>query len=183
MHPRVRLGWMGRRVAQAAVDGTSCSPGGARVGALACRLDRQVAPLDEPRRSVRRAARRRADHRLVVGKIPTTSVRRPISLLTRSSGFVERSLVQCSDGSCRRVRSSSASRAARIPSAPLQPFEHVPDARAGLLEALGVEHLAQRGATARAGRGGRHHHVAEGGRAALPRAARTRAIAALSPSC
>ena len=39
-----------------------------------------------------------ADHRLVVGKIPTTSERRPISLLTRSSGLVERILVQCSDG-------------------------------------------------------------------------------------
>ena len=34
----------------------------------------------------------------VVGKIPTTSVRRPISRLTRSSGLVLRSLDQCSRG-------------------------------------------------------------------------------------
>ena len=33
-----------------------------------------------------------------LGKIPTTSERRPISLFTRSSGFVERILVQCSRG-------------------------------------------------------------------------------------
>jgi hypothetical protein len=30
-----------------------------------------------------------------LGKMPTTSLRRPISRLTRSSGFVERSLLQC----------------------------------------------------------------------------------------
>jgi len=34
------------------------------------------------------------DQRRVVGKDPTTSVRRPISRLKRSSGFVDRSLVQ-----------------------------------------------------------------------------------------
>jgi hypothetical protein len=40
-----------------------------------------------------------AQQRGVVGKIPTTSVRRPISRLTRSSGLVLRSLDQCSRGS------------------------------------------------------------------------------------
>jgi hypothetical protein len=33
-----------------------------------------------------------------LGKIPTTSERRPISRLTRSSGLVERNLDQCSAG-------------------------------------------------------------------------------------
>ena len=32
------------------------------------------------------------------GKMPTTSVRRPISRLKRSSGFVDRSFGQCSAG-------------------------------------------------------------------------------------
>jgi hypothetical protein len=35
---------------------------------------------------------------LSLGKIPTTSERRPISRLTRSSGFVERNFDQCAGG-------------------------------------------------------------------------------------
>ncbi len=44
----------------------------------------------------------------VLGKIPTTRVRRLISLCSRSSGFVECSLRRCFRGKCRWARRSSA---------------------------------------------------------------------------
>jgi hypothetical protein len=55
------------------------------------------------RRAIRRSvsdhdAGDEADQRTVVGEMPTTSVRRPISRLTPSSGLVERSFGQWSPG-------------------------------------------------------------------------------------
>ena len=63
------------------------------------RLDGEVAALDQP--LVVLLAQQRAGEPITawsLGKIPTTSVRLPISLLTRSNGLVERILVQCSLG-------------------------------------------------------------------------------------
>ena len=71
-----------------------------RVGEHEChRLGREVTTLHQP--LVILLEQQRAgepDHGLVVGEDPDDSERRPISLLTRSSGLVLRSLVQCSGG-------------------------------------------------------------------------------------
>ena len=123
-----------------------------------------------------------------MGKIPTTSERRPISLLTRSSGLVERSLVQCSAG--KRVEGDQVllgvlEQPADLRRDRLQALEDVADALAGLVAVFGVEHFPQRGgdqaALVAAAVG--EHVSDEVHRAALPRAGSTRAIACLSPSC
>ena len=79
--------------------------------------------------------------------MPTTSERRPISRLTRSSGLVERSFVQWSRGKRRKATSSSSASTSSRPTlrGPLQPLGHVGQHRAAFVVALGGEDLAQRG--------------------------------------
>ena len=61
------------------------------------------------RRSARRAGRRRGGSPLArLGKIPTTSVRRRISLFKRSCGLLERIWGQCSTGKALNAKMSSA---------------------------------------------------------------------------
>src|SRR3954454_7947837 len=75
------------------------------------------------------------------GKIPTTSVRRPISLSKRSSGLVERSLVQCSVAASRRESGRRGSRS-RTPDA-----DRAVARRRGGLDFLGFHHRLVRGDT------------------------------------
>ena len=82
-----------------------------------------------------------ADQRRSLGKIPTTSVRRPISLLKRSSGLVERSLGQWPAGTrrrpgCRFRRPRAGSRPSHPP---VEMRDRLGEPVARLVEVLGVE--------------------------------------------
>ena len=147
----LRRGARGGVAAQAAARlGTSCPVWACSVGGLGedqrDRLDREVAALTSHSSFCSISAPASRITAASLGKIPTTSVRRPISWLTRSSGLVERSLVQCSGG--RRKRQAGPLRPleqlADLRRHGAEPLEHVRDALLGVLVALSVEDLAER---------------------------------------
>ena len=121
-----------------------------------------------------------------LGKMPTTSVRRLISPLSRSSGFVEWSLARCPSGrSCRRARPVSAS---SMKAASLGTFGRIWSATraiepGGLRRLLGEGGGDEGGDDAPAALAGMRQRIAhEVNAAALPGRRRTLATAALRPS-